>query len=99
MLEVYNKRDLVDAITLMNKNNISNIDNILSKEISILLFENEIKANNPFIYLSNFNKDVFSLEKLLENKIYFEIFNNKISKNKICSYEKLFDISILKDMI
>ena len=67
--------------------------------VTLIAFLHIKMANNPFIYLSNFNKDVFSLEKLLENKIYFEIFNNKISKNKICSYEKLFDISILKDMI
>ena len=59
----------------MNKNNISNIDNILSKEISILLFENEIKARIIPLFICQISiKMCFHLKELLENKIYFRNF-------------------------
>ena len=81
----------------MNLNNISNIDNVLSEKISDSLFN--FDDNNFFVYLSKFNEDSFSIERLLENKIYFEIQNNKFDNNKFFIYQRLFDLSILNDKI
>lgn len=97
LMEVYTVKGLRNTLNIKT-NSIKN-NKILSQKISNTIFQNGYTENDFFIYLSNFNKNIDSLESLFENKLYYEISCNKITKDKLDNYSKLFDLKVLKSVV